>query len=385
MSEKYLKIATGCDFSYIKIDSLDRLKKVDAIIFDCDGVLIDTRDSYWRSIIETIKFFFTSLTEIETPSDRVIKNTIHLLKKSGRYNNDWDVTYVILVVLFSQIPKNIQRRLILSIYSPHSNQNETLLERFNSIRTSMKMTPKKIPKNIDKKLSVVHRFTQKTDDCGVEAVEQELLTSNSKDIFLAIKHFLHYPGEAEDSLLITVFNELFYGPALFEKIHNRQSQFYQGPGFIEIEKEKTLLSKELLDEFVTVIGKDNFGIVSGRDLESAKFSLGQTLERFRKEALIFLLENHYPHKKPSPYPLIDASKGLAPFHYSLYIGDSAEDIMMVKRANAIDSRFLSVGVYSLSDFQDDLISYFLKTETDIITRSVSVLPSIIREIKVKSL
>ncbi|MFH0897392.1 MAG: hypothetical protein V1850_05020, partial [Candidatus Bathyarchaeota archaeon] len=115
------------------------------------------------------------------------------------------------------------------------------------------------------------------------------------------------------------------------------------------------------------------------------------LDKFRRDAVIFLMDCNYTSKqveeertklrKPNPYPLIKASKGLAPFKYSLYIGDSAEDVIMVKRANEIDPRFISVGVYSLSDFKDELVSYFFKANIDIITHSIKELPLVINEVK----
>lgn len=75
---------------------LDSLKPRDLIIFDIDGVLIDTRNSYRTAIKKTYKHF--SGKDI---SEEEIQNA----KNLGGLNNDWDLTEYLLKNSGSNIPK----------------------------------------------------------------------------------------------------------------------------------------------------------------------------------------------------------------------------------------------------------------------------------------
>ncbi len=112
--------------------------------------------------------------------------------------------------------------------------------------------------------------------------------------------------------------------------------------------------------------------------------MGSLLHHFNSKAVLFLLDYEDSDeketlKKPNALPLLRSSAGLDPFIYALYVGDSAEDILMAHNANRIAPRFISVGVYSLSDYPDELIAYLQETETDVIVPSVNHLPPIIRD------
>jgi HAD superfamily hydrolase (TIGR01548 family) len=62
-------------------------QRIQAILFDLDGVLVDVSCSYRRAIQQTVLFF----TGKEATSGE-----IQQLKQQGGYNNDWDLTEAIL-------------------------------------------------------------------------------------------------------------------------------------------------------------------------------------------------------------------------------------------------------------------------------------------------
>lgn len=53
------------------------------VIFDVDGVLVDVRDSYHRTIVETVRHF---------TGRRVTRSQIHRWKNRSGYNDDWKLT-----------------------------------------------------------------------------------------------------------------------------------------------------------------------------------------------------------------------------------------------------------------------------------------------------
>ena len=58
---------------------------IDAVIFDVDGVLVDTDASYTEAVVRTIQWLHPG-----APVDRAL---IRLWRRSGDWNNDWDLSY----------------------------------------------------------------------------------------------------------------------------------------------------------------------------------------------------------------------------------------------------------------------------------------------------
>ena len=58
---------------------------IDAVVFDVDGVLVDTDASYNEAVIRTLATLKSDL-----PVDRAL---IRLWRRSGDWNNDWDLSY----------------------------------------------------------------------------------------------------------------------------------------------------------------------------------------------------------------------------------------------------------------------------------------------------
>ena len=58
---------------------------IDAVVFDVDGVLVDTDASYTEAVIRTIQWL--------KPGASVDRALIRLWRRSGDWNNDWDLCY----------------------------------------------------------------------------------------------------------------------------------------------------------------------------------------------------------------------------------------------------------------------------------------------------
>lgn len=59
--------------------------RIDAVVFDVDGVLVDTDASYTEAVIRTVRWLVPA-----APVDRAL---IRLWRRSGDWNNDWDLCY----------------------------------------------------------------------------------------------------------------------------------------------------------------------------------------------------------------------------------------------------------------------------------------------------
>ncbi|MEM3173910.1 MAG: hypothetical protein QXU02_03385 [Candidatus Bathyarchaeia archaeon] len=108
---KYITFKLESGEAYLRRDRIGSVRAIDAIIFDCDGVLIDIRDSYDKAISKSVAFIFEGITGLKIPENFVSDETIFLFRRSGGFNNDWDIVYGSLMFLLSNLSENQQRKL----------------------------------------------------------------------------------------------------------------------------------------------------------------------------------------------------------------------------------------------------------------------------------
>lgn len=77
------------------------MKRVDGIIFDMDGVLIDVSRSYRLVIEKTVNYFL----EKANIKKRVAQKDISLIKTISGFNNDWDVSFALIQLVRTGIRK----------------------------------------------------------------------------------------------------------------------------------------------------------------------------------------------------------------------------------------------------------------------------------------
>ncbi len=76
---------------YIDDSGIDTLDEIDAIIFDCDGVLIDISKSYDLAIIQTTRYVLENFAKINDAIDVDFK-IIDGFKSTGGFNDEVDLT-----------------------------------------------------------------------------------------------------------------------------------------------------------------------------------------------------------------------------------------------------------------------------------------------------
>ena len=73
-----------------------------AIVFDMDGVLVDTTSSYHQATLETVRQVLADLTGVTADAaSSVDPSWIHALKSASGFNNDWDCSAAIVRILLS--------------------------------------------------------------------------------------------------------------------------------------------------------------------------------------------------------------------------------------------------------------------------------------------
>lgn len=395
MNEAYLQTKIDGKQAYLRIDSLDKLRKADVIIFDCDGVLIDINNSCNKTISETVAYLIRELTGFHSPRSLISKEIIHLFKKSGGFNNDWDLTYVLLMFVLSRFSEKSQ---IIVINALNLNRESDLFKYFLSVRKNI-LGNRTILDDLDNLLitlkDLVIPIARKLDSTGLPSFEKELIPLKASKVYLdyisKLKNFLSHPGNINESIPITVFEEIFCGSQVFKKNYKVAPRFYKGKGLIE--NENIIILPNVLDQLVSMMGTLKLGISSGRPFELAKHTIGSMFKAFNPNALVFLDNIQAAEKKritkgqtfnltkPNPFSLFASSKEMEPFNSALYIGDSMEDVIMAKNAKKLDNRFLFAGVYSHTNYKEDTIRTFLEERSEIILPSVNELPTVLKALR----
>lgn len=306
------------------------LNSAECALFDIDGVLIDVRKSYNLAIKQTVDFVVKRMTGASC-ARRLVSDTLLLkFKQTGGFNNEIDMSYAIILALMS-LP---------------------------------------FGESVHDKADFLFTVAENADETGMLSVEEYLSSLYPPSRIRKLKEDLVYPAPVGKSLLATVFDELFYGPTLFQKQHNLKPMYYHGKPLIENDKivirEKTirLFSKKF---------RENLALISGRSQIAAQHSLKPIFNIFNSSASVFLEDENREHWKPNPYSLKKAMKHLGA-KTALYVGDSIEDLNMARKAETeTDVKILFIGVYGCSVRPQEMIRKFKDNHADIIIKNVNCL------------
>ena len=312
---------------YIDSALLDSLTDLDAIIFDCDGVLINIKNSYDEAITKTTEHILKKHGKISNPL-QITSEIIEAFKETGGFNDEVDVTYA----------------SILSLIAASKLNNDTKEFIFEVITNA--------------------------DSTGIKSVEKYLdgLTVDLSNI----KKVLSYPGKHSENLLYSTFDQIFYGPELYLRLFGKPSEFSQS-GLIE--NDVTIISDKLLYMLTKKFG-DKIAIVTGRGIESIRYSLKELLEKFNIENSVFLEDEQREFAKPNPESLLRAIRGLQAKHV-LYVGDSMEDFIMAKKATEQGFKITFCGIIGTSKNPEQKKTLFEQNGVLLILDSILKIPNIL--------
>jgi len=312
---------------YIDSALLDSLTDLDAIIFDCDGVLINIKNSYDQAITKTTEYVLKKYGKISNPL-QITSEIIEAFKETGGFNDEVDVTYA----------------SILSLIAASKLNN-------------------------DAKEFIIKVITN-ADSTGIKSVEK-YLDGLTVDIS-SMKKILNFPGKHSENLLYSIFDQIFYGPELYIKLFGKQSEFSQS-GLIE--NDVVIVSDKILDVLKKKFG-DKIAIVTGRGIESIRYSLKELLEKFNIENSVFLEDEQREFAKPNPESLLRSIRGLQAKHV-LYVGDSMEDFVMAKKATEQGFKTTFCGIMGTSKNPEQKKTFFEQNGVLLILDSILKIPNIL--------
>ena len=309
---------------FISENISQKIPKFDSIIFDCDGVLVDIRNSYDHAINKTISTIMKELFNDEIGD--VVTSKIHFdLKSVGGFNDEVAVVYAIIMTLVASKKSKIEfEKLIIDVIN---NANESGI---NSIDDYFK-------------------------DQNIDLIE--------------IKSKLDYENSRKISYIHRIFNQLFYGPKLYEEIFNDKSQFNDEP---LIDLDEIVLDDNLMTKLKTRFDS-KIATVTGRGKFAFSYSMKNFLEKFDIESSVFLEDRPLNLAKPNPESLIESISKINS-KCSLYIGDSMEDLLMVQKCQERGYDVSFCGIYGSSNEPKLKYELFQKNKASFILESIQELP-----------
>ena len=304
----------------------DDLISADGIVFDCDGVLIDITKSYDLTIDKTVKYVLENFSQI-TNCIEINSKIIDGFKSSGGFNDEVDLAYAAILSLVAATKLN-------------KSQHEFIFDViFNA------------------------------DSSGILSVEKYL--ESTVDIS-DIKNKLSYPGNHNDNPLYKIFDQIFYGPELYSKLFKRKSQFSED-GLID--NDVVILTQQLIQKLKSKFGK-NITIVSGRGLESIRYSLESLLDEFDLKNSAFLEDESRELAKPNPESLVRSIKGMNCNH-CIYVGDSMEDFIMAKKATEQGCKTTFCGIMGTSKSSQEKLELFQHNGAKLVLESINLIPKML--------
>ena len=300
------------------------------IVFDMDGVIIDVSGSYREAVRMAARLFLKGAASWENLPDPLFSHAdLSRVKQSGGLNNDWDLTFLIINLLFTRVRKSIQYR-----------------------DSDPWISYKKTIKHCD------------VFDLAQFLIEERnplstLLDKNRRisDDFIASL----YTGDVGSGNVIKqIFQEIYLGKALFESIYQIQTKLFHEKGYID--HETLLIDTSTLD---SLSRKSTLAIATGRPRIEADYPLDvfnlnkyfafiltlddcikEEQKRFKKDRKKVSLS------KPNPFMLdaIETAVGNRASGY-YYVGDMPDDMMAASRSKA---GFIGIGMLKSSTDKDCL-------------------------------
>jgi len=300
------------------------------VVFDMDGVIVDVSESYRNTVRQTARLFFKGAVSWESLPDPLFSLAdLARVKQSGGLNNDWDLTFLIIDLLFTMVKVSKAYKGL----EPWATYNKTL-------------------RNCD--VADLARFLNS------EKYPVSTLLEKSERIPNDFIANLYTGDVGSGNIIKQIFQEIYLGKELFESTYSIRSKAYHEKGFIN--RETLLIDKSLLDS----LSRNNIlAIATGRPRIEADypldffdlrkfFSLILTLDDcLEEEQKIFeQKQRKVSLSKPNPYMLdaVEAAhKNKVSKYY--YIGDMPDDMMAASRSGA---GFIGVGVLISSSEKDRL-------------------------------
>lgn len=309
------------------------LDRIDAVVFDIDGVLVDVHQSYPVVITETVLFILGALQGLirSEEGSPLLEDEIPLFKRAGGFNSDWDVARAAVRFFVWKIGN---RRLM-------------------PMRELQESKP------------TVGEFTASLGKGGLEEVRERLPLTPEQE------------RSCDERLVQKVCEELYGGEDWCETMFGFRPTLVIGRRGL-FNEERSLIDPSLLTGRIR-----RFGVYSTRILAEAipalsHIGLGGAIGTVIPEAALITETSGY--RKPDPEGLFAAGKALGS-ELVVFAGDNVDDLRVVQNARRVpdpplQSLFAGILGGALGDRAEEI---FASGQADFIASDVSSLLRVLQK------
>ncbi|MFC1486572.1 HAD family hydrolase [Thermoproteota archaeon] len=376
---------------YVREDSEETLRGIEKIIFDFDGVLAQTNQSYRQTIIEVVDYYFLEILGIEGEKGKLTNlRDIQKFKDTGSYNNDWNLSHAIITYYINLILKKLEQKNAFKKFTKQFSNILFLdvqsfiqdLKKVGNFLSSYGIKGANLANLKDDIIVGLDVFLAQSSLEKPKPIVTYLEGTNPEGVEIKeilVRKLVPYDLEKPD-LLKRLFEETYLGKDLFNKVYNTPSYFSFNSSFMD--KEKFIPTKETLNVLRKKFGK--FGIYSGRPRQQGMYILekyGYTVYFNEKESVFLgeILKSEDEMQKlgkPDPTLFIELiEKNVKKGTGVAYVGDSMADAILLEKAKEKGLENLSfLGVVSSSEDSNNLFAEYSKHGADAVVTDANDVP-----------
>ncbi len=252
-------------------DMQDYLKDIDTIVFDIDGVLIDTGSSFISTIVTTTQYYIKNILELPLDLDRLSVDDALMFKEHSGFNNDWDLTAAMVSFVLYSFKKGVD-------------------------------------------ITELGSFLEKVDEYGggLPGIEKFISGVTDKSTQDWIEKKVDYER------IKKIFQEFYAGNSYCESLYGFSPGFFDGPG--SVETEIVLLDPELIRKW-----QGKIGILTGRMRNETELAL-KMLEMEHIDPVLVEYTDYLLPNKPHPAKMVQILNN-AGSRNALFVGDSIDDFL----------------------------------------------------------
>ena len=379
---------------YVREDAEEALREIGKLIFDFDGVLVQTSQSYRQTVRKVVDYYFLKILGLEGEEGKLATlRDIQKFKDTGLYNNDWNLSYAFITYYLTLLMRELEQKSALKDFTKRfynlqfsdiKSFIQSLIEVSNFLRryevnkTDLANLKDNGIVNLDLFLAQANLEKPKPIETSLVGIDPEVVEDEQR----LVRKLVPYDLEKPD-LLKRLFEETYLGKDLFNKFYGVPSFFKFDESFLD--KETFIPTKETLDLLRRQFGE--FGIYSGRPRTQGMYILEKYdytgyFDEKRSVFLGDLLKSEVEMEKlgkPDPTlfielieKLVDRGTGVA------YVGDGIADALLVENARSAGlENLLFLGVMSSSEDSNKLFTEYAKHGADVIMTEVNDIPYIL--------
>ena len=383
---------------YFQEDSKEPLRGISKIIFDFDGVLAQTNQSYRQTIRNVVDYYFTEILMLEGENGKLVTmQDIQKFKDTGLYNNDWKLSYTLIEYFLKLILRKLEQKSLLQNFTKQFNEIifsdvQSFIQNLKKVGIFLERHGINLAELADLKddkivgldlfLAQASLDKPKPIETSLMGIDPERITDKE----MLVKRLVPFDLENPD-LLKRLFEEFYLGKELFKKVYNQIPFFNFDTSLMDIEE--FIPTRKTLNILRKQFGK--FGIYSGRPRPQGMYILEKFgfTEYFDEKESVFLgdlLKSETEMEKlgkPDPILFVKLmEKTVEKGTGVIYVGDGIADAILVEKAKTkgIENLFF-LGVLSSSDDSNKLFIEYSKHGADFIVTDANDIPYLFKKLK----